>query len=197
MSNTPPARVVNAALPPVLEPVNSVVPPKLVMTVALPAVLVSANDRRPRVLVRTALPAELEFRNSIELVILLLVMVALPAVLVSKNDTAPKEPLLIVALSPLLWFWKLTKPVLAIVALPRPPCSPKLIRPALLMMALAAVLVPLKPMTPELALLITALPAELGPMKLREMRLSMVTLPALITMPAPLNSSALPPRVKV
>jgi hypothetical protein len=52
-------------------------------------------------------------------------------------------------------------------------------------------------MTPELALLITALPAELGPMKLREMRLSMVTLPALITMPAPLNSSALPPRVKV
>jgi hypothetical protein len=188
---------VNAALPPVLEPVNSVVPPKLVMTVAFPAVLVSANDRRPREFVRTALPAELEFRNSTELEILLLVMVALPAVLVSRNVTAPKAPLLIVALSPLLWIWKLTSPVLAIVALPRPAWSPKFTRPSLLMTALAAVLVPLNPMTAEFAALITALPAELEPRKLTELRVLMVVLPALITMPAPLKKSAFAPRVKV
>ena len=81
------------------------------------------------------------------------------------------------------------EPVLTMVALPRPPCSPKLTRPLLLMTAVPAVLVPLKPMTPEVALLIVALPAELGPRKLREMRLLMVALPAFITMPAPLKTS--------
>jgi hypothetical protein len=58
------------------------------------------------------------------------------------------------------------------------------------MTAVPAVLVPLKPMTPEVALLIVALPAELGPRKLREMRLLIVALPALITMPAPSKASA-------
>src|SRR5262245_24649894 len=164
---------------------------------ALLAVLVLPNVTVPRLFKRTALPAELEFRNSTELEIVLSVMVALPAVLVSRNDTAPRAPLLIVALSPLLWFWKLTSPVLVIVALPRPACSPKFTRPSLLMTALAAVLVPLKPMTAEFAALITALPAELEPLKLTELRVLMVTLPALITMPAPLKKSAFAPRVKV
>src|SRR5262245_11638830 len=91
---------------------------------ALLAVLVLPNVTVPRLFKRTALPAELEFRNSTELEILLLVMVALPAVLVSRNDTAPKAPLFIVALSPLLWIWKLTSSVLAIMALPRPACRP-------------------------------------------------------------------------
>lgn len=93
---------------------------------ALLAVLMSPKLRMPELFVRTALPAELAFRNSTKLVILLLVMLALPAVLVSKNDTRPKAQLLIVAFSPLLWIWKLTNPVLAIVALPRPAWSPKL-----------------------------------------------------------------------
>jgi len=44
MSNTPPAWVVNAALPPVLNWENCVVPPKLVTTVALPAVLEFVNS---------------------------------------------------------------------------------------------------------------------------------------------------------
>src|SRR2546429_257681 len=65
MSNTPPAWVVNAALPPVLNPENCVVPPLLVMTVALPAVLVLVNVVNPPLLVTTAaLPAVLLLVNA-------------------------------------------------------------------------------------------------------------------------------------
>src|SRR6266566_3382346 len=92
MSNTPPAWVVKAALPPVLNPENCVVPPLLVMTVALPPVLNWENCVVPPLLVMTAaLPAVLVLVNVVNPP-KLVVMTALPAVLLLMNDSVDMGP---------------------------------------------------------------------------------------------------------
>src|SRR5262245_36489045 len=144
MSNTPPAWVVKAALPPVLDWENCVVPPALVMTVALPAVLEFVNSVLPPLLaMRVALPAVLEVANDV-LPPRLAVMVALPAVVVLLKVVNPRKLAVRVALPAVLDPRKLAKPPLPLVmvALPAVLVSLKLVKPllVLVMVALAAVL---------------------------------------------------------
>jgi hypothetical protein len=166
MSNTPPAWVVNAALPPVLDWENCVVPPAFVMTVALPAVLELVNCVLPPLLAMSvAFPAVLELANDV-LPPRFAVMVALPAVLLLLKVVNPRKLAVSVALPAVLDPRKLANPppLLVMFALPAVLVSLKLANPlfVLVMVALAAVL-ELKNCVTELVplLVMIALPAVL------------------------------------
>jgi hypothetical protein len=110
MSNMPPAWVVNAALPPLLNWKNCVVPPMLVMTVALPAVLKPLNCVVPPKLAMTvALPAVLNWENWV-VPPMLAMTVALPAVLLLVKVVDPRALLVMVALPAVLPLLKVVDP---------------------------------------------------------------------------------------